>query len=55
MNAVRYIQKARVNSYDEYADALQAAQRAVKKQAEASNDLDSDVKVNGGFIHPALC
>ena len=41
----RHIMKARVNSHEEFADALQAAQRAVKKQAEARNDLDSDVKV----------
>ena len=55
IDASRHIQKARVNSYDEFADALQAAHRAVKNHAEAHNDLDSDIKVDELLTQSTIC
>ncbi|TFY67661.1 hypothetical protein EVJ58_g1495 [Rhodofomes roseus] len=39
-----HIQKARINSHDTFADALQAALRTLKTQAQKNNDLDSEIK-----------
>ncbi|KZT71569.1 hypothetical protein DAEQUDRAFT_749911 [Daedalea quercina L-15889] len=49
MNAINkhirgHIQKARVNSHDDLGDALRAAYKLLKTQADSDNDLDSEIK-----------
>ncbi|KAH9938094.1 Spc98 family-domain-containing protein [Fomitopsis serialis] len=49
-----HVQKARVNSHDVLADALEAVHRTLKTQAEQNNDLDSEIKTSRFPTHLQL-
>ncbi len=41
----RHVQKARIQSRDALADALQVSRRLLKEQVEKGHDLDQEIKV----------